>query len=138
MDRSEADAFLAANTKGVLLTIRGNGRPQASNIVYTYADGVIRISVTNNRAKTRNVVRDPRASLHVTSDDFWAFVVAEADVELSDVTREPGDVAGRELAEVYEAISGGPHPDWDEFHAAMVAEERRVMRLCVTHVYGQL
>ncbi len=90
VDKSEADEFLTANKKGVLLTIRGNGRPQASNIVYTYADGVARISVTAGRAKTRNLARDPRASLHVTSSDFWAFVVAEGDVELSDVTEEPG------------------------------------------------
>ena len=39
---------------------------------------MIRISVTDGRAKTANLRRDPRASLHVTRDDFYAYAVIEA------------------------------------------------------------
>lgn len=138
MDRSTAEAFIAERNKGVLVTLRKGGRPQASNIVYGVIDGVIRISVTANRAKTRNLARDPRATLHVTSDDFWRWVAVDATAELSDMSTAPGDEAGRELAALYELVQGKPHPDWDDFYRAMVADQRLVVRLRPEHIYGQL
>ena len=138
MDLSDAAPFLSEHNHGVLMTLKRDGRPQASNISYHFADGVARVSVTNNRAKTRNLRRDARGSLYVTSKDFWRFVVAEGNAELSDVTTSPGDAAGRELLEVYNAISAEPHPDPDEFFQAMVADERLVIRLPIERVYGQL
>lgn len=138
MDLSAAVPFLSKHTHGVLMTLKRDGRPQASNISYHYADGVARISVTDSRAKTRNLRRDPRGSLYVTSKDFWRFVVAEGTAELSDITTSPGDSAGQELLEVYNAISAEPHPDPDEFFQAMVDDQRLVVRLSVERVYGQL
>lgn len=138
MDSEKAAEFLSSHRWGVLITVRRNGRPQLSNIGYTYADGVARVSVTEDRAKTRNARRDSRVSLHVTSDDFWKFVVADGTAELSAVTAEPGDPVGCELAEMYELIGGAPHPDWDEFNRAMVDERRLVLSLHIDHVYGQV
>lgn len=138
MDLTHAGPFLAANVQGVLMTLKRNGHPQASNIVYTYANGVARISVTAGRAKARNLSRDPRASLHVTSSDFGRFVVAEGTVDLSPVSTEPGDATGRELLDIYETIRRQPHPDHPEFFDAMVDDRRLVIRLNVDHVYGQL
>lgn len=137
VDRAHAEQFVAERHRGVLITLRRNGRPQASNIMYALDDGVIRVSVTAGRAKVRNLVRDPRASLHVTSDDFWRWVVVDGTVELSEVSTRPGDAAGRELAELYERIQGTPHPDWDEFYRAMVDDHRLVARLHPEHLYGQ-
>jgi len=138
MDHEGANPFLREHSHGVLMTIKRDGRPQVSNISYAYGDGVARISVTDTRAKTRNLRRDPRASLYVTSKDFWRFVVAEGTAELGRVTTTPGDAAGQELLEVYNAISPVAHPDPDEFFAAMVADQRLVIRLKVERVYGQL
>lgn len=138
MDLESATPFLTEHSHGVLMTLKRDGRPQASNISYAFGDGIARISVTDTRAKTRNLRRDPRASLHVTSKDFWRFVVAEGTAELSRVTTTPGDAAGQELLEVYNAISPVPHPDPDEFFAAMVTDERLVVRVHVARVYGQL
>jgi PPOX class probable F420-dependent enzyme len=138
MDRSAAEAFVAERNTGVLLTLRKGGRPQASNIVYGVSDGVIRISVTAGRAKTRNLARDSRATLHVTSDDFWRWVAVDATAELSAVSTAPGDEVGRELAELFELVQGKPHPDWDDFYRAMVADQRLVVRLRPEHLYGQL
>lgn len=137
MDLDRALQFAADRSKGVLLTIRSNGRPQASNIIYTLADGVARVSVTEDRAKTVNLRRDPRASLHVASDDFWQYVVLEADAELSPVATEPGDATTRELRDVYRAISG-EHDDWDDYDRAMVEQGRLVLRLRPSHAYGML
>ncbi len=138
VDRNAVETFLSEHRRGVLITLRRDGRPQASNIVYGFGDGTVRISVTADRAKTRNLTRDRRASLHVTSGDFWRWVVAEGEAELSSVSIEPGDAVGRELAELYEAVRGEPHPDWDDFHRAMVAERRLVVRLRPERFYGQV
>jgi PPOX class probable F420-dependent enzyme len=96
---------------------------------------VIRISVTDDRAKTRNLRRDPRASFYVTSSTFRAYGVAEGMATLSDVAMDPHDAAADELVEVHQAIAG-EHPDWDEYRAAMVADKRLVVRIAVDRVYG--
>ena len=138
MDTSKAERFLAEHNRCVLLTLRRDGRPQSSNVVYDFADGLIRISVTADRAKSRNLARDPRVSVHVSSDDFWQYVVAEGVAELSSVSEAPGDEVGRELAAVNEAVAGQPHSDWDEFFQAMVDERRLVIRIRPERFYGQV
>lgn len=106
--------------------------------MYALQDGVVRISVTADRAKTANLRRDPRASLHVTSDDFWQYVVLEADAELSAVAAEPGDATCQELRELYRSISGGEHDDWEAYDRAMVQDRRQVVRLRPQHAYGMV
>jgi PPOX class probable F420-dependent enzyme len=132
-------AVVAEKRWGVLATIRRDGRPQLSNVGYAWdADvGLARISVTADRAKTRNLQRDPRASLHVTSQDFWTWVVVEGTAELTPVAADPADDTVEELVAYYRAING-EHPDWDDYRAAMVRDRRLVVRLAVTHAYGQL
>jgi PPOX class probable F420-dependent enzyme len=136
MDLTAALQFAAGRHRGVLVTLKRDGRPQLSNIAYALGDdGVARVSVTATRAKTANLRRDPRASLYVGGDDFGSYVVLEGDAELSAVTAEAGDAAGQELAAVYRAVAGD-HPDWDEFYRAMVTDRRQVVRLRPTHAYG--
>ncbi|WP_137122396.1 PPOX class F420-dependent oxidoreductase [Segeticoccus rhizosphaerae] len=122
---------------GVLTTIKRDGRPQLSHVSYVFEDhtDLVRVSITDDRAKTRNLRRDPRASLFVRSDDGWAYAVLEGDVDLSPVAAAPGDATVEELIEVYRLING-EHPDWEDYRAAMVADRRLVARLKVTHVYG--
>jgi len=130
--------LLSAGNLGALATIKRDGRPQLSNINYEYdAEAArIRISVTDDRAKVRNMRRDARASLYVSSNDGWAYTVADGDVTLSDVATEPHDAAVEELVELYRNVRGEDHPDWEEYRAAMVADRRLVARLAITHVYG--
>ncbi len=131
-------ALLAGVNRGVLATVRSDGRPQLSNVNHTYdaAIGLIRISVTAGRAKARNLARDPRASYHVTSDDFWHWTVAEGMAELTPVASDPHDATVEELVEVYRLTGGGEHPDWDDYRAAMVRDARLVVRLAVQRCYG--
>jgi PPOX class probable F420-dependent enzyme len=136
MDLTEALEFVLARHQGVLATIRSNGRPQLSNIMYVPGDGdTIRISVTADRAKTGNLRRDPRASLYVLGDNFWQYVVVEATAELSPVASEPHDATVNLLVEYYRAGSG-EHPDWDEYRAAMVSDGRLVVTLRPERAYG--
>jgi PPOX class probable F420-dependent enzyme len=136
MTPDEALALVAVHRFGVLVTLRGNGRPQTSNVVYAVRDRQILISLTENRAKTRNLRRDPRATLHVSTGDMSAWAAVEATAELSPVTVEPGDATGRALAELYRDIAGDEHPDWDEYYRAMVDERRLLLTLTVAHGYG--
>jgi PPOX class probable F420-dependent enzyme len=124
---------------GVLVTLKADGRPQLSNVSHHYdpATRTVRVSITDDRAKTRNLRRDPRASYHVTSADFYQWVVAEGTASLSDVTTAPDDAAADELVDVYRAIAG-EHPDWDEYRQAMIAQRRLVFRLPVERFYGQV
>src|ERR1700761_4030942 len=78
-------AVIADNSLGVLATIKRDGRPQLSNVSY-YLDvrsAAIQVSITEPRAKTRNLRRDPRASILVSSDDGWSYAVAEGTAELT-------------------------------------------------------
>lgn len=138
MDLATALEFVADRHQGVLTTLKADGRPQLSNIAYDVgADGVIRISVTDGRAKTANLRRDPRASLHVTRDDFYAYVVVEALAVVTPVAAEPGDATVDELVEYYRAVNG-EHPDWDDYRRAMVADRRLIARLHPDRAYGML
>lgn len=137
MDMSSALAFIAGNRNGVLMTIKADGRPQASNINY-HADGVrVRISVTADRAKTANVRRDPRTSLHVTSADFWSWVVVEGTASLSRVASEGDDETAQTLRQLYRDVRG-EHNHWANYDAAMIADRRQVLTMTVEHAYGQL
>ena len=133
-----AFGFVREHGRGVLVTLRRDGRPQLSNIMYLPGtDHTVRISVTADRAKTNNLRRDPRASLHVTREDFYAYVVLDGMVALSPAAAAPDDQVVEELVEMYRSAQG-EHPDWDEFRRAMVADRRVVATLSATHAYGML
>jgi PPOX class probable F420-dependent enzyme len=138
MELNTALEFARAHRDGVLVTVRADGRPQLSNVFSVIGDdGVIRISITADRAKYVNLSRTPWAALHVTRDDFWAYAVLEGDVTLSDVAAEPDDAAVEELVDVYRAMVG-EHKNWDEYRASMVRDRRVVVRLTPTRAYGML
>lgn len=137
MDLAKALLHAASQHQGVLTTLKRDGRPQLSNIAYDLTDGVVRISITADRAKYANLRRTPSASLYVCREDFWAYAVIEADVELSEVAAAPDDAAVDELVDVYRAIAG-EHGDWDDYRRAMVEDRRVVVRLTPTHAYGML
>lgn len=129
--------LLSASPGGVLVTLKRDGRPQMSNVMHHYYpdERLIRISVTDDRAKTRNLRRDPRASYHVTTPDRWAYTVVEGTADLSPVAGDPHDATVEELVRMYRDVQG-EHPDWADFRAAMVRDRRLVLRLPVERVYG--
>ena len=136
LSTAEARQFVADRHWGVLVTLRASdGRPQLSNIGYAMIDGIIRVSVTDGRAKTANLRNDPRVSLHVTSDDFWTYVVVDATATLSPVAADPTDDTVTALLELYEAARGEAHPDPDEFRDAMVADRRLQLSFRPEYLY---
>jgi PPOX class probable F420-dependent enzyme len=138
MDLNQAVDFARVNTRSVLTTIRANGRPQLSNVVHhVFDDGLIRISITADRAKYKNLAREPWAALHVTQPDFWAYAVIECAVELTPVATRADDATVEELIAYYRAASG-EHENWDEYRAAMVADRRVIARLEPERAYGMV
>ena len=138
MELSDALDFVRDKRNGMLIALKSDGRPQSSNISFAIGDDdVIRISVTDGRAKTANLRRDPRASLHVNRDDFWAYVVIEADVTMLPVSASVDDATVEALVEYYRIVAG-EHADWVEYRQAMVDDRRLLLELRPTHAYGML
>jgi PPOX class probable F420-dependent enzyme len=123
----EALAFLRANPRAVLATVRADGRPQMSPVlaVVDDADRVV-ISTRETAVKTRNLRRDPRAALCVLNDGFfggWAQVEGTAEiVELPEAM---------DLLVDYYRRAAGEHDDWDDYRAAMTRDRRVVVRFTV-------
>ena len=138
MDFAAALSFALPYRNAVLATQQRDGRPQLSNVSYHLdTDDVFRVSITATRAKYHNIVRDPRVSVHVSRPDFWAYAVFEGNADLSPVAADAHDDTVEELVALYRAVAG-EHPNWDTYRAAMVADQRLVVRLRPTHVYGML
>ena len=78
VDPALADLFVQ-HRNGTLITLKRDGRPQASVVTHTFdpETSTLRVSITEPRAKTRNLRRDPRASYMVTSANLRAYAVGE-------------------------------------------------------------
>jgi PPOX class probable F420-dependent enzyme len=98
-------------------------------------DGVADVSLTEGRVKTGNLRRDPRVTLLVQPDGVGSWVAADGRAELSDISRQPGDDVGQLLSQLYEALAG-PHPNWPDYHRAMVADRRLLCRVRIDRTYG--
>ncbi len=135
-DQTELWKLVATGQQAVLATLKRDGLPQLSNVLYVPdADGrAVRVSTTADRQKAKNLARDPRAVLHVSGDNFWAFAVAEGRATLSPVATEPGDEACQQLLAVHRTFYG--NLETGAFFAEMVTNRRLVVHLELDHVYG--
>ncbi|GAB2606100.1 PPOX class F420-dependent enzyme [Paractinoplanes abujensis] len=131
-------ALLAESRLGVLATLKSSGLPQLSPVTPFYDRDAERIyvSVTDGRAKTANVRRDPRAALEVTSADGRSWATAEGTVELIGPGTDPHGPEVEALVDYYRRAAG-EHPDWDEYRRVMVSDRRVLLVLVVGHVYGR-
>jgi PPOX class probable F420-dependent enzyme len=125
LDVPTALAFLRENPHAILATTRADGRPQMSPIVASVdADGQIAISSRETAVKVKNLRRDPFASLCVVTDGFygeWVQLEGPATILSLPDAMEP-------LVEYYRSLSG-EHPDWDDYRAAMVRDQRVIIRV---------
>ncbi|MGP3986940.1 TIGR03618 family F420-dependent PPOX class oxidoreductase [Streptomyces sp. 3N207] len=135
LTETELHRLLAEQQFGVLASVRKSGHPHLTTVLYRWdaSERTLRISTTRDRLKPRHFRADPHAALHV-SPDVWTFAVAEGEAEVSEPTAVPGDAVGRELA----AMAGGftSAEDEEAFLAEAVREQRVVIRLHVSRLYG--
>lgn len=137
MDVATAMQFVRQHHRGVVIALKSDGRPHASNIVYAADDGTVRISVTADRAKTRHLQADARASMHVTTADFGQWAVVDGTAVLSPVATHDDRATLDGLRALYRDVNG-EHPDWDDYDNAMVADRRMLLTIEVDNAYGQL
>jgi PPOX class probable F420-dependent enzyme len=110
MEMDQAIEWARDHKNATLITIRRDGRPQSPDIVYAPDASAFVISITDDRAKTRNMRRDPRVVLHISQPSTWSYLSFDGTVELSDVTTRPGDATNDALCAYYQAVAGRPHP----------------------------
>jgi PPOX class probable F420-dependent enzyme len=123
-----AREFIIANPRAVLTTFRRDGRVQTSPVT-AGIDGAGRVivSVTNDRAKTRNARRDPRVALCAFSEGFYGpWTQVEGDAEIV-----AGDEGVEALVDYYRRLRG-EHEDWAEYREAMVRDGRVLLRFEIT------
>lgn len=117
--------FARPRHRGLLITRRGDGAPQASPVTCGVdTQGRIVVSTYPERAKARNARRDPQASIVLLSEDFdGPWVQIDGDAEVID-----GEAAVEPLVEYFRVISG-EHPDWDEYREAMRRQGKALLRI---------
>src|SRR5436190_20454187 len=125
MDIAEVLDFVRANQNAVLHTFRKDGGPQLSPVsVGVDDDGHILVSSRETAVKTKNLLRDPRATVCVLNDRFFgAWCFAEGRCEVIHLP-EAMDL----LVEYYRRLAG-EHPDWDDYRAAMERDQRVILRI---------
>ena len=138
MDLTTALAWTADRKNAALITIRRDGRPQSSDISYALDGNTFLISVTESRAKTKNMRRDPRVVLHLSDPVSWSYLSFDGAVELSPTTVSPTDSTSDDLVAYHERVAGQAHPDWDEYRQAMIDEGRLLVRFTPISVTGQI
>ncbi len=125
MDLESAREFMRIHHRAVLATTRSDGRPQLSPVTVG-VDGVGRVLISTRETaiKTRNLARDPRASLCVMTDRFFGeWIQAEGTAEIVHLP-EAMDL----LVDYYRRVSG-EHPDWADYRSAMVRDLRVIVAI---------
>ena len=125
MDVDDARRFIRAHHQAVLSTLRRDGSPQLTPVsVGVDAEGYLVISTRETAFKTQHVRREGKAWLCVLPDGFygdWIQVEGPATV-----VSLPEAMDG--LVAYYRDVSG-EHPDWDDYRAAMVRDQRCLIRI---------
>jgi PPOX class probable F420-dependent enzyme len=128
MQLERAREFMRVNHRAVLATRRSDGLPQLSPVtVGVDGDGRVIISTRETAIKTKNLERDPHASLCVMNDGFYGeWVQAEGTAEIIRLP-EAMDL----LVDYYRRVSG-EHPDWDDYRQAMRRDRRVIAAITLT------
>jgi PPOX class probable F420-dependent enzyme len=117
--------FIRPRHRFVLLTRRRDGSAQLSPVSGGVDEsGRIVISTYPERAKARNVRRDPAVSVLALSDDWddpW--VQVDGRCEVLDLPE-----ALDAFVDYYRCISG-EHPDWQEYRQAMLDQGKCLLRI---------
>ena len=125
MEISDALSFIRDQHEAVMLTYRRDGSAQLSPVACNVdANDRVVVSTRETALKAKNLRRDPRVSLCVLTSGFygqWIQLDGTAEVVSLPDAMEP-------LVEYYRSTSG-EHPDWDDYRAAMVRDQRVIVRI---------
>ncbi len=125
MELEQALAFVREHSHTILSTTRDDGSAQMSPVnTAVDDDGFLVISTREPALKVRNLRKRPAASLLFLSEGFYGpWIQVDGEVEIVSL---PGAMDG--LVDYYRRLSG-EHPDWDDYRAAMVRDQRVLLRI---------
>lgn len=133
MDIEDARELAREHGQAILATHRADGGIQLSPVnVAVDAEGLVVISSTEATAKTRNLRRDPRASVCLITDRFygaWAGLEGRASIVSLPEAMEP-------LVDYYRRAAKKEHPDWDDYRRAMERDRRCLIRIEPERAWG--
>lgn len=119
--------FIRNNPRAVFATRRKDGSPQLSPVLAAVdAESRIIISTRETAMKTRNLLRDPRASICVITERFfgeWHSADGTVDIVGLPEAMEP-------LVDYYRRAVG-EHTDWDDYRRAMERDRRVLLRMSI-------
>jgi PPOX class probable F420-dependent enzyme len=125
VDIAAAQDYIRSNHRGVMATFRRDGRPAMSPVTVALdAEGRVAISTRETAMKVKHLRRDPRVAVTVFTAAFFAdpWVQVEGTAEIVPLP-EAMDL----LVDYYRSVSG-EHPDWADYRAAMVRDQRVIVR----------
>ncbi|MFN0073326.1 MAG: PPOX class F420-dependent oxidoreductase [Chloroflexota bacterium] len=130
MSQDPGRTFVAGSHRGVLATIKRDGRPQMSNMSYILdEDGRIKMSTRGPNVKVTNIRRDPRVTVAIQGETWGDYLIVDGTATIVDEDPIPT------LKRIYEGIRGTAHPNWQEFEASQISEQRVVIDIDIQHMY---
>ena len=133
----QIEQFIHDNPQGVLTSFRRNGMPQLSIVTVYPRDGGVGVSITETRAKFKNLLRDPRCSLLVSHADWWSgFLVFEGKAELWHSENTAPEALREARRHIYSATTRRRSADWDAYDRITSDDKRVAMVLRPAHIYG--
>jgi len=134
VELEQARDFVRRNSRAVVGTYRRDGRAQLTPVLTGVDDdGLLEISSREGTAKVRNLRRDPRVSLCVFTDRFfarWVQVDGSATILSLPEAMEP-------LVAYYRRVAGREHPDWDDYRRAMDRDRRCLIKVTIERAVGE-
>ena len=127
MEITTALEEIRSNGAGTLVTLRADGSPHASVVFAAVVEDALWISSRRPLVKVRNIRHDPRVA-------FSSGIAEWVTVEGTALIHEGGDVLER--LRLYYRTARGEHPDWDDYDAAMIRDERLIIEIRPQRAYG--
>jgi hypothetical protein len=122
---------------GTLITLKRDGRPQASVVGHLFDPGVARAADLRDRRPGEDAQPAPRPAGELPGRAARPRRLRGRRGRRPAVPGggRPHDDTVDDLVAYYRAVSG-EHPDWDDYRRAMVADGRLLLRITLDHVYG--
>jgi PPOX class probable F420-dependent enzyme len=120
LPQDKINTFLAGKRNAILATIKHDGSPQLTPVIYRWDGEQFWVSTTKDRAKYKNIRRDPRVSLCIDDADTSTTVIASGTAR---ITEDNLWVDTRKIVERYR----GPEPATAYVQSMQEKKEPRVL-----------
>jgi len=110
--------------------------PQLSIVTVYPRDGGVGISITETRAKFKNLLRDPAARTGVARRLVVGFLVFEGKAELTHSGNTDPETLRLARRHIFSATTRRRSADWDQYDRVAAADKRVAMILRPEHIYG--